>query len=104
MLTRIRANGVRVVIVERADRLARDLLVSEVIPGQFRDLGVRVIAADGGTDLTAGDDDPARVLIRQVLGAVAQFETSRQVVRRANTGQHEAPVKTETVQRLVDLA
>lgn len=62
------------VIVERADRLARDLLVSEVILGQFRDLGVRVIAADGGTDLTAGDDDPTRVLIRQVLGAVAQFE------------------------------
>ena len=74
LLTRIRANGVRVVIVERADRLARDLLVSEVILGQFRDLGVRVVAADGGTDLTAGDDDPTRVLIRQVLGAVAQFE------------------------------
>ena len=41
---------------------------------QFRDLGVKVIAADSGTDLTAGDDDPTRVLIRQVLGAVAQFE------------------------------
>lgn len=74
LLTRIRANGVRILVVERADRLARDLLVSEVILGQFRDLGVRVIAADGGTDLTAGDDDPTRVLIRQVLGAVAQFE------------------------------
>ena len=36
----------RLVLVERADRLARDLLVSEVILGQFRDLGVRVIAAD----------------------------------------------------------
>jgi DNA invertase Pin-like site-specific DNA recombinase len=74
LLTRIRANGVRVVIVERADRIAPDLLVSEVILGQFRDLGVKVIAADGGTELTAGDDDPTRVLIRQVLGAVAQFE------------------------------
>lgn len=28
------------------------------------------------TDLTAGDDDPTRVLIRQVLGAVAQSEKS----------------------------
>jgi DNA invertase Pin-like site-specific DNA recombinase len=74
LLARIRANGVRLVIVERADRIARDLLVSEVILGQFRDLGVRVIAAEGGTDLTAGDDDPTRVLIRQVLGAVSQFE------------------------------
>ena len=42
----IRSNGVRLVVVERADRLARNLLVSEVILGQFRDLGVRVIAAD----------------------------------------------------------
>lgn len=76
LLARIRANGVRVVIVERADRLARDLLVGEVILGQFRDLEVRVIAADSRAELTAGDDDPTRVLIRQVLGAVAQFEKS----------------------------
>ena len=36
-------------VMERTDRLARDLLVSEVILGQFRDLNVRVIAADSGT-------------------------------------------------------
>ena len=74
LFARIRSNGVRVVIVERADRVARDLLVGEVILGQFRDLGVKVIAADSGTELTASDDDPTRTLIRQVLGAVAQFE------------------------------
>jgi DNA invertase Pin-like site-specific DNA recombinase len=62
--------------VERADRLARDLMVSEVLLAEFRKLNVTVIAADSGTDLTAGDDDPTRVLIRQVLGAVAQFEKS----------------------------
>ena len=56
MIERIRANRARLVLVERADRLARDLLVSEVILGQFRDLGVRVIAADSGTDLTAADE------------------------------------------------
>jgi DNA invertase Pin-like site-specific DNA recombinase len=74
LLARIRSNGVRVVLVERADRLARDLIVGELILNQLRELGVKVIAADGGTELTAGDDDPTRVLIRQVLGAVAQFE------------------------------
>jgi DNA invertase Pin-like site-specific DNA recombinase len=74
LLARIRSNGVRVVLVERADRLARDLIVGELILNQFRDLGVRVIAADSGTELTAGDEDPTRTLIRQVLGAVAQFE------------------------------
>lgn len=81
LLERIRSNGVRVVLVERADRLARDLLVSEVILNQFRDLGVRVIAADSGTELTANDRDPTRVLIRQLLGAVAEFEKATIVIK-----------------------
>lgn len=72
----IRGNGVRTVIVEKADRLARDLMVSEFILEEFRNLGVTVIAADSGTDLTVKDNDPTRILIRQVLEAVAQFEKS----------------------------
>lgn len=76
LLDYIESNGIQIVLVERADRLARDLMVSEVILGQFRDLGVSVIAADSGVDLTTGDDDPTRTLIRQVLGAVSQFEKS----------------------------
>jgi DNA invertase Pin-like site-specific DNA recombinase len=75
-MARIRANGIRLVLVERADRLARDLMVGEVILKQFRDFDVTVVAAESGTDLTAGDNDPTRVLIRQVLGAVSQFEKS----------------------------
>jgi len=49
-------------------------MVGEVILGEFHALGVSVVAAESGTDLTVGDDDPTRVLIRQVLGAVSQFE------------------------------
>jgi len=81
LLDRIESNGVRLVLVERADRLARDLLVSETILARFRDLGVSVIEADGGNDLTVGDDDPTRVLIRQVLGAVAQFDKTVTVLK-----------------------
>jgi len=76
LMTRLASNGIRLVLVERADRLARDLMVSEVLLAEFRKLGITVVAADSGTDLSAGDDDPTRVLIRQVLGAVAQFEKS----------------------------
>jgi DNA invertase Pin-like site-specific DNA recombinase len=76
LLDTIESDGVKVVLVERADRLARDLMVSEVILGQFRDLGVRVISADSGVDLAVSDEDPTRTFIRQVLGAVAQFEKS----------------------------
>ena len=81
LLDRLESNGVRVVLVERADRLARDLLVGEVILARFRELGVKVIAADSGVDLTVSDADPTRTLIRQVLGAVSQFEKSVLVLK-----------------------
>lgn len=75
LLDRVESNGVRVVLVENATRLARDLMVSEVILAQLRDAGCRVISCDSGTDLIdESDDDPTRRLIRQVLGAVAEFD------------------------------
>ena len=78
MLDRIESNGVRLVLVERADRLARDLMVSEIILADLRKHGVRVVSADGGIDTTEEKpDDPdsaTRTLIRQVLGAVAQYD------------------------------
>lgn len=73
LLDRIESNGVHVVVVERADRLARDLVVGELILDRFRSLGVKVVDAEG-VELTAGDSDPTRKLIRQVLGAVAEFD------------------------------
>ena len=73
LLDHLESNGVGIVLVERADRLARDLMVQEVILGQFTKIGVHLLTADG-VDLTSGDDDPTRRLIRQVLRAVAEFE------------------------------
>lgn len=81
LLDRVEHNGVKTVLVENASRLARDLMVQEVIIGQLRTAGVRVIAADSGTDLTVADGDPTRTLIRQVLGAVSQFEKSVLVLK-----------------------
>ncbi len=75
LLDRIESNGVRVVLVERADRLARDLVVGELLLAEFRKRGVRVISADGGVELT-DSNDPTATLIRQVLGAVSEFEKS----------------------------
>jgi DNA invertase Pin-like site-specific DNA recombinase len=70
----IKANGVRLVLVENATRLARDLMVSEIILAEFRRLGVTVISADGGVDLTLGNDDPTGKLVRQILAAVSEWE------------------------------
>lgn len=72
MIERIAGNGVRLVLVERADRLARDLIVSETLLSTLRKLGVRVIEACSGIELTDASD-PSRILVRQVLGAVAEF-------------------------------
>jgi len=72
----IKADGVKVVLVEKADRLARDLVVSETLLAEFRKLGVKVVAAEGATDLTVDNDDPSRKMIRQILGVVSEWEKS----------------------------
>lgn len=97
LLDRVESNGVRTVIVENASRLARDLMVQEIILDQFRKVGVTVLEADGGNDLTAGDDNPTAKLIRQVLGAVSEFDKTVTVLKlraarqrqRANSGRCE---------------
>src|SRR5450830_1565988 len=46
LLDRIASNGVRIVLVESASRIARDLIVSETILGQLRTRGVRVFDSE----------------------------------------------------------
>ncbi len=74
-LERVENNGVKLVLVESADRLARDSMIAEVIIRQFQKAGCRVISASGGVDLTSGDDtNPTAKLIRQILACVAEFD------------------------------
>lgn len=72
-------NGIHIeaVVVERADRLARDLLVSELLLAECRKRKIQVFAADRGlVDIATNEGDPTRVLIRQIMGALAQWEKS----------------------------
>jgi len=74
-MTYVRQHGIGLVLVEDQTRLARDLIVSEVCIREFQKIGVRVVAASGGVDLTEGDDsNPTAKLIRQILAAVSEFE------------------------------
>ena len=76
------AAGIHTVLVEKADRLARDLVESELLLRTFREHEIRVIEADGGNDLTSDNDtSPTAVLIRQVLGAISQWERSGLVAK-----------------------
>lgn len=63
-----------VIIVERIDRVARELMHQEIFLAKAKELGVLVYAADSGEELVLAEADPTRVLIRQVLGAMAQWE------------------------------
>jgi DNA invertase Pin-like site-specific DNA recombinase len=79
MLARIAGNGVRTIIVETASRFARDLMVQEVGFAMLRDLGITLIAADSPEAFL--DDGPTSKLIRQILGAVAEFDKAMTVAK-----------------------
>ena len=81
LLAALRESAVRLVLVERADRLARDVIVAGVILREFERLGVRVVECDGGQELTIEDGNPTRKLIRTVLSAVAEFEKTVTVAK-----------------------
>lgn len=72
-LARLEAGEAEQLIVSRMDRLARDLVLAELTIARLRDRGVPVISV-AEPDLDTESDDPTRTLVRQVLGAVAQFE------------------------------
>lgn len=82
LMDRIVGNGVDVILVEKAERMARDLIEGELIYREMRKHSIRVIDAESGTDLTKGDaDNPTLKFIRQVLGAVAEFEKDALVAK-----------------------
>ncbi|WP_027514626.1 recombinase family protein [Bradyrhizobium sp. WSM1417] len=75
----ITTNGVRTIIVETANRFARDLIVQETGWKRLNADGVTLIAADSPDQFM--DDTPTAVLIRQILGAVAQFDKAMTVAK-----------------------
>lgn len=76
-------NNIGAIVVERMDRLARDLMVSEVLLSECRKRNVQVFAADQGSliDMASDSGDPTRILIRQIMGALAQWEKSMLVAK-----------------------
>ena len=79
MLKRIESNGVRTIIVESANRFARDLMVQEVGHARLRERGIDLIAADNPSSFL--DDTPTARLVRQVLGAIAEFDKAMTVAK-----------------------
>ncbi len=78
-LEHIAASGIRTILVETANRFARDLIVQETGYRLLRDQGIELVAVDSPGSFL--DDCPTAALIRQVLGAVAQFEKAAIVAK-----------------------
>jgi DNA invertase Pin-like site-specific DNA recombinase len=75
-LVNVRDEAAQGLVVYRLDRLARDLVLQEQLLGELWRYGGAVFSTSAGeaTYLSDDPDDPSRRLIRQVLGAVNEYE------------------------------
>lgn len=87
MTEAINAIGPKVdgLVVADLDRFARMLMTQEAALGVIWKLGGKVFTATGGEVQQDDPEDGARTLIRQVLGAVIQYE-KHQAVKRMRQG------------------
>lgn len=73
-------------VVHKADRLARSVLMEEMLRSQVGKAGGKVITVDGANGDTAQDD-----LLRQIMAAVAQYEKKMIAARtRASMLRHQS--------------
>lgn len=71
LMTALHGDGTKLVLIEKLDRLARDLMIQESIIGDFRRNEFELVSV---TEPDMCSDDPTRKLLRQMLGAFAEYE------------------------------
>jgi site-specific DNA recombinase len=78
MMIALYSNGVRTILIERLDRLARDLMVQEATIAELEKQGFTLVSVQE-PDLMA--TDPARIAFRQMMGVFAQYDKSQIVLK-----------------------
>lgn len=78
MLVALLSNGVKTILIEKLDRLARDLMVQEAIIKDLKKQGFTLISV-AEPDLCI--DDPGRKLMRQIMGAIAEYDKTMIVAK-----------------------
>ena len=106
--------GVNTILIEKVDRLARDLMIQESIINDLQKKGFDLISTHEGADLLSGD--PTRKLVRQIMGSIAEYDKTMTVLKlraarerkRAKAGKCEgrksyAEVAPEVIQEIKKL-
>jgi DNA invertase Pin-like site-specific DNA recombinase len=71
ILESLAANGTKLVMVEKLDRLARDLMIQETILADIQKRGFDIVSV---LEPDLCQTDPTRVMMRQIFGAISQYE------------------------------
>ena len=71
-------NGTRTILVEKLDRVARSVLVQELIVADLAKREVKLLTSTGED---SSDEDPERALFRQILASFAQYERASIVLK-----------------------
>ena len=79
MLAYIHGNGARTILIETANRFARDLAVQLAGHDLLKKRGIELIPVDAPDHFT--NDTPTAKMVRQILGSVAEFEKTSLVLK-----------------------
>jgi DNA invertase Pin-like site-specific DNA recombinase len=95
MLAYMRGNGATVILIENASRFARDLAVQLTGHDLLKAQGITLLPVDAPDYFT--NETPTAVLVRQILGALAQFEKASlvQKLRQARERQRRTAGRCE---------
>jgi DNA invertase Pin-like site-specific DNA recombinase len=96
MLAKVPKGDEAIILIEKLDRLARDLMVQEHIIADLKKRGITLISA---LEPDLCSDDPTRKLMRQIMGAIAEYDKTMMVLKlnagrarkRAKGGHAEGP-------------
>jgi DNA invertase Pin-like site-specific DNA recombinase len=78
LLEALAANGTKLVLIEKLDRLARDLMAQENIIADIRKRGFELVSV---TEPDLLQNDPTRIMMRQIFGSIAQYEKAMIVAK-----------------------
>jgi site-specific DNA recombinase len=78
MMLALLSNGVKTIIIERLDRLARELMVQEKTIADLQKDGFTLVSVYE-PDLMSSD--PSRVAFRQMMGVFAQYDKTQIVIK-----------------------